>query len=168
MNFVKKNANDFTIAWIHREPKTILEYANSGERQALQWLYVLGGNLQITYSMNGYDGSYNLTSGVLADLRPINGLDTTWISAEDNCHCVGFMSADHSKEYEAENKNITDIKTITAIDRDRYFVPLIPGVSFNKNLIHVSSYVKILANRGVIIQADIPGSSVLVFTRIDE
>jgi hypothetical protein len=167
MEFIKKNAKDFTIAWIHREAKTLLEYSNSGNRQSIQWLFVLGGSLQINYTKNGYDGSYNMITNVLADLRPIKGLDTTWITPEGQCHCVAFMSADETNEYDAELINVTDSKTIEEADKEQLFVPIIPGVSINGVAVTQSSFIRIPANKQITISADHPGSPILVFTPVN-
>ncbi len=168
MDFVKKNAKDFTIAWIYREANTILEYSNSGNRQAIQWLYVLGGNLQINYTLNGYEGAYNVSTDVLADLRPIKGLETTWITSHEQCHCVAFMSSDENIKYEAELINVSGNKKIESSDTDRFFVPLIPGVAINNNIIPISSYVKVTPMKSATIYSEHPGSPILVFSSINE
>jgi hypothetical protein len=168
MDFIKKNAKDFTIVWIHVLPKAIFEYKNSGNRHAMQWLYIIDGNLQIDYTFNGYNGAYILTTDVLADLRPINDLETTWVTEDQECHCVGFIPANQTDVYDAEIINIDNVKKIEISDRDRYFIPLTSGIKVNNIPVEATSYIKIPANKSSLAQTDHAGSTVLIVTLIDD
>jgi hypothetical protein len=164
MEISKKHARDFTVSFIHGTANTVTEYLNSGERQEIQWVYLLAGNVKIEYIMNGYAGSYDLFVEFLADLRPIRGLTTNWIGGTEDFYAVTFAASDESM-YEADILTVTEEKKLDSSDQEKIIIPLISGVTINDIPISQLSAARIPANQSIKINVEHPGSPIFVFEK---
>jgi hypothetical protein len=162
MKLSKKHARDFTVSFIHGTANTVTGYLNSGERQEIQWLYLLAGNVKIEYTMNGYEGNYDIFVDVLADLRPIKGIDTKWTAGAEDFYAVTFAASDESI-YEADIITVTTEKKLDIDDNEKIIIPLIPGITINDISINQLSSARIAAGNSVKINATYADSPIFCF-----
>ncbi len=167
MEVINQHTTDYTIARITLGPSSFSTYENSGNRKSIQWIYLVSGEIQIQYTKNAYNGYYNIVSGILADLRPIKDLKTTWITPPNTTsNCIAFMSADENLEHEAEVITIDDRASYDQqVDQDRIMLPLDSSITVNNTSISQSSCVRIPANKKISLQGY---SRILVFTLSNE
>ncbi len=167
MEIINQHAKDYTVAWISLSPSSFSNYANTGDRKSIQWLYVASGELQITYTKNEYKGYYNMIGGILADLRPIKDLTTLWITpANVDTTCIAVMSADENTYHEAEvitldNRSHYDQQ----VGQDRILIPLDDEITVNNTSIKKSSYVRVPAEKKILLRGN---TRILVITLTDD
>ena len=152
MEFSKKHAKDFTISFVKGNANSNIKYNNSGERQEIQWLYLLAGSVKIEYTMNGYEGNYDIFVDVLADLRPIKGIDTKWTAGAEDFYAVTFAASDDSI-YEADIITVTTEKKLDIDDNEKIIIPLISGITINDTPINQLSAARSAAGNSVKIYA---------------
>jgi hypothetical protein len=164
MEITNKHAKDFTISIVYGEANSISTYENIGSRREIQWLYLLGGNLKIQYKLNGYTGSYDMYPDFLADLRPINGLNTEWISGQYDFCAVAFSSVDET-QYNGDIITVTTYKEIDPSTVDRIIVPLINNISINNTSVEQFAAARIPANKSIVINSVYPDSPIFIFEK---
>ena len=168
MNIIKKNAKQFSLLWISQEPNTVVDYENSNLNNCIQWVYILHGNLQIKYWLNGYEGFYSLSYSAIGDLRQINGLDFTWGTSDSEYQALAFISNDPSISYECDGAFISqEIKKIK-FEYDTYAVPVSDTLLINDKSILVGSYAKIPKNIEVNLKSASADSLLLLFYNFND
>lgn len=164
MNFINKNAKNFTVAWVHLKQNSKSSYANTGSRQQIQWLYLLSGYLKIEYSLNGYVGCYEVSTNVLADLRPVKDLNITVSSGDTDCYAIAFMSAEPSV-YEAEIISANNQITPLISNKEKIIVPLAPGITINSRAVPQFTVARLKSNTAIQLTAISPESLVFMFEK---
>lgn len=167
MRIIKKKSNDFSLVFIYLNAFVNSRYKNEG-LDRLQWLYPLAGEAEINYEMNGYQGCYQLSTGILADLRPIADLDTSWKSSESSFLCIGFISQNTQDCYEAEVLSIPEKNKEFFFDRETIGIVLSYNVYLNDKEIANESVFRTPANRTINCRCADDNGILLIFYKNDE
>ena len=165
MNVIRKHTNDFTIVTGFDLANRQAFYDNVGQRQCISWIYLISGNLSIKYNKDGYDGSYNLDEGTLADLTPIEGLATEWTSGKVGCSWIAFIPADLTIKYQFDVKTFEESTNIDAIDCDRFLFIIDNAVIYDGNVINEKSYLNIPAGKSCTITSKKSNSTIAIVTK---
>lgn len=167
MKIIKKKAKDFSINFIYLNSFTTSKYQNF-DADAMHWVYMVYGDLQINYMLNGFEGSYYMISDVLADLRPIKNLETIWKSSDSFCKCISFIPNDPQDSYEAEVLSFTEKEREFNFDKEIISVALSGNIHVNNKEIAENSIFRNPPNRTIKLKSTDKNGSLLIFYKNEQ
>ena len=168
MKIVRRHARDFSIASGFEQSDGIFSYKNQGERQYIQWLFVLSGSVSIKYSLNGFDGSYHLTEDSIGDLSPTKNLETEWHAGSEGYSFVAFMSSDQEVSYESELLDIDKEHQLTPEDSERIIVNLGDPLDCDGKILTNSNFIRLSAGNSCTLKPVETSSDIVIFRKNGE
>lgn len=167
MKIVKRTSNDFSLSFIYLNSFTKTKYHNHNEKK-LQWVYLINGDCDIKYIMNGFEGEYHLSSDVLADLRPVTDLELLWQTSKSICECVGFTSNNSDDCYEAEVLSILSEGKKLKFDKETILVFLSNNIYVNQKEIAYRSVIRLPAEQEIVCKSNHSEGTLLIFYKNNE
>lgn len=168
MKIVRRHARDFTIASGFEQADGFFSYKNQGERQYIQWLFILSGSVSIKYNLNGYDGNYHLSEDSVADLTPTKNLDTEWHAGPEGFSFVAFISSDPDTSYDSELIDIDKEHTVSSDDIEKLIINLGDPLDCDGKIITNSNFVRLTSNKTCVLKPIENSTDIVVFRKNSE
>ena len=168
MKIVRRHARDFSIASGFEQAGEIYYHKNQGERQYIQWMFVLSGSVSIKYNLNGFDGSYHLTEDSIGDLSPTKNLETEWHAGSEGYSFVAFMSSDQEVSYESELLDIDKDYQLTPEDKERIIVNLGDPLDCDGKILTNSNFIRLSAGKSCTLKPVETSSDIVIFRKNGE